>query len=303
LRYTGSVNRFLWKVVIPFLLCLYVIFVLLENHYFRFNHNAYAIAEKKLTLLRSFKSVDGIILGGSNAFYGLSAFSLSQLTGQRWANLALIAEGYSDENYWEFISSSLTNEQRLNLSYVIYSSSTPFSSKIRDRTSLDLGGKQKLSYRPQYSLASYLKRLLGYSYTQPIPNNYGDFNFANYDCNYLASDGAQSFDYMTENDLTWWISKQVNQMQLLFPNAAIFVELPNALHSEDFDYASMDKMVAILRKSLQEHQRNSQGLIYFTTQDSYPTASLMCNDSWHANKFGRVWRTKALSSKMDVRRP
>ena len=143
LQYTGSGNKILWYFVVPFLIFFYIIFLFWADSDFKYHNTASLVAEKKRVSLASIESVGGIILGGSNAFYGLRASTLSQFSELRWANLALPAEGYSDENYWNFISGSLSNEQRLEVSNVIYSSATPFSSRFRDSKSLDLGGKKK----------------------------------------------------------------------------------------------------------------------------------------------------------------
>ena len=298
MRYTANGSKFFWYFWLPFLLCFYIAFLFLEHNYF-YNNNSYEIAKKKAASLQSIDDLNGIILGGSNAFYGLSASSLSQLSGQQWFNLALIAEGYSDENYWDFVAKSLTNEQRLNISHVIYSSATPVSGGIRESSSLDLGGKQKLSFRPQYSLASYIKRLLIPPLLHPMPDNFGDFRFDSYDCDYVVAEGILSFNYLTEVDLIWWITKQVNHIQSMFPNAKILLQVPNALHADGFNYAELDEVLAILSAVLQKNQQDWKTLIYHSAQDPYPAVNLMCNDSWHANKFGRDWRTTAISSISD----
>ena len=298
MQYTGNVNKFLWYFVIPFLLCFYIIFVFIENNYL-LKSNAYEITEHKMASLRSTDTITGIILGGSNALYGLSASTLSQLSEQQWFNLALIAEGYSDENYWNFVHKSLTNEQRLEISHVIYSSSTPLSGSLREEGLIDLGGNQKLSFRPQYSLASYIKQLLMPSLSHPMPDNYGDFSFDDYDCYNVSVKGQKFFSYLPEDDLIWWISKQINKIKLLFPNATILIELPNAFQANNFDYVPMEEMVSILNTTIEKYKQDSHASIYFSIQDPYPEANLMCNDSWHANKFGRNWRTGTVLSKTD----
>lgn len=101
-----------------------------------------------------------LLLGGSNVAYSLSASQLSESTKFSWFNIGLSSEAFNDENYWNFVSSTLNDKQRSDVELVVYSGMAFSRSgylSSRDNDNRDTWGNRKLSYVPNTSLASRLK--------------------------------------------------------------------------------------------------------------------------------------------------
>jgi len=298
MRYTASANRFLWYLFIPFLVIFYISFIFWSDRNYS-NNPVQEVINNKQQDVNSLASIDGIILGGSNAWYGISAKSLSTLSNLTWVNLTLLSEGYSDINYANFISNSLSDVKRLDVSFVVYSSSTSSRSIAQRRsTSINLVGKRKISYKPQRALASYMKSFLGYSehVEYPETDEYGDFDFSNYDCKPLVLEPspANSRDYLDEADLRIWTPKQLARISELFPNATIIITVPNGFNKKETNNDARSNVIKSLEIILLEHQSSGKRPVYLINQEPYPSSDLMCNDDWHVNEDGREWRTNML---------
>ena len=213
MRYTASANNFLWYLFIPFLVIFYISFIFWSDRNYS-NNPIQEVINKKQQAVNSLASIDGIILGGSNAQFGISAISLNTLSNLTWMNLAIPAEGYSDINYFNFISNSLSYVKRLDVSFVVYSSATFLSKSPRKDTSINLVGKKKISYKPQRALASYMKSALGYNKKSeyPIANEYSDLDFSEHDCGTLPSEPFSPRNYLNEVDLRIWTPVQLTRI-------------------------------------------------------------------------------------------
>ena len=102
MQYTGNANRFLWYFLIPSLIIFYFSYIFWSDKNY-VNKPVYEAINNKQQALKSLDRIDGVILGGSNAWWGISAKSLSLYSDMTWANLAIPAEGYTDKNYESLI--------------------------------------------------------------------------------------------------------------------------------------------------------------------------------------------------------
>tara|TARA_B100000482_G_C12591543_1_gene291723 strand:- start:745 stop:1662 length:918 start_codon:yes stop_codon:yes gene_type:complete len=297
MRYTASANSFLWYLFIPFLVIFYISFIFWSDRNYS-NNPIQEVVNKKQQAVNSLASIDGIILGGSNAQFGISAIYLNTLSNLTWMNLAIPAEGYSDINYFNFISNSLSDVKRLDVSFVVYSSTTFLSKSPRKDTSLNLVGKKKISYKPQRSLASYMKSALGYNKKSefPIANEYGDFDFSEYDCDTPSSTPLISRNYLNEVDLRIWTPVQLTRISELFPNAKIIITVPNGFNNnkKEPNYDARSNLLKVLKVVLLKHESIGKRSAYLISQKPYPSSDLMCGDYWHPNEDGREWRTNEL---------
>ena len=271
---------------------------MISDHYFLdINNNSHkAMIEQKMQLFSSTQSLDGVILGGSNALFSLSAGSLSKFTNLQWANMAIPFEGFSSQNYFEFLSNSLSNKTRLGVSYILYSSATSLrANELRFTSTRDIYGKKKLSLIPQRSLGSYIKYFLQPKKSSPIPRSdiNGDFAFQKYRCTEIVN-AVPPYKLMNSSDSVLWITHHLIQITKLFPNAAIIVEIPNGFTEYPTGDTSLKHFAELVKKEILEYAKKESKSIYLTLQHPYPNGNLMCNDSWHANDLGRRWRTKSL---------
>lgn len=299
MRYTASANNFLWYLFIPFLVIFYISFILWSDRNY-LNSPLQETINKKRQAVNSLASLDGVILGGSNAQFGISAKSLSTLSNLTWSNLAIPAEGYSDINYANFISNTLSDVKRLDVSFVIYSSASWVSKGPRKDTSKNLVGKTKISYKPQRALASYMKSALGYNKNHtlhagfPIANEYGDFDFSDYDCSIVTAWNRRN--YLNEVDVRIWTLEQLTRISELFPNAKIIITVPNGFNKskKETSYDARSNLLKVLKVVLLKHERSGKRSVYLISQKPYPSSDLMCRNYWHSNEDGREWRTNEL---------
>ena len=304
MRYMASVNRFFWYLFMPIIIIFYISFVI-WSYTDHANSSLAKLVDNKKQAVNSITSLDGIILGGSNAHYGISAISLNKLSNLTWMNFAIPGEGYSDKNYLNFITKSLREDQRLNISFVVYSSAAFVRKNLRQEiSSLDLVGRNKINYKPQRALASYLKSALGYNYYEELQyqiiNEYGDLDFSNYKCNFLA-ESSYSRNFLNEEDLNIWTPAQLMRLSTLFPNAKIILSIPDGFNgdSEDPNVDARGNLLKTVEGLLRKNNESGNISFYLTSERSFPSSDLMCDDSWHPNEEGRSWRTEQLFQFID----
>lgn len=297
MRYTGSANNFLWYLFMPFLVIFYIGFIFWSDHNYS-NNSIKEVINNKQQAVNSLMSIDGIILGGSNAQFGISATSLNTLTNLTWMNLGIPAEGFSDINYANFISNSLSDAKRLDVSLVVYSSTTLVSKSVRKETSMDTVGKKKISFKPQRSLASYMKSFLGYNNENEftLANKYGDLDFSEFDCGIFISDPLISRNYLNEVELRMWASEQFKRISELFPNAKIVITVPNGFNKNIKEPNNDERsyLIRVLKDVSLKQKFSGKNSIHIISQKPYPSSNLMCGDNWHPNEEGREWRTNEL---------
>lgn len=299
MRFTASVNKLIWYFVVPFLLIFYLFFLFWSDHSYT-NKPVYESVKNKQQIIKSLEGYEGVILGGSNIWWGLSAKSLTTLTNITWVNLATPAESYSDVNYANFISDTLSYSNRKDISFVIYSSSNFTDANRYNKrkvTTTDQYGKNKLSYKPQRSFASYLKEFLGYTKYRPYPleNKYGDFGFSDYPCDTYKPTPLAPRDYMTINDLSMWLPGQLDRISGLFPNAKIILNIPNGFNGDKIWPNNDARSILIGKiKEILSNQVSADERFSLISQKPYPSSDLMCSDDYHANHNGREWHTKEL---------
>jgi len=304
LQYTGNVNRFLWYFLIPILIIFYISYVLWSDKNY-VNRPVYEAVKNKQQALKNLDHIDGVILGGSNAWWGISAKSLSFYSDMTWANLAIPAEGYTDKNYESFLLETLSHKKRQDISIVIYSASTLVRNDFmkRKKVNTNLYGKNQISYKPQRSLASNVKDLMGLTSYRPYPveNKYGDFGFADYPCGTFKANPHNPREYLNENHLFTWTSEQLDRISYLFPNATIFIYIPNGFNEQIIEKNDhlREALITKLQDLLVIRESNETDAVHLLSQEPYQSSDLMCADDWHANNEGRAWHTEELYQLID----
>ncbi len=299
MQYTGNVNRFLWFFLIPILIVFYISFIFWSDNNF-VNKPVYEAIKEKQQALKNLDRIDGVILGGSSAWWGISAKFLSSYSDMTWANLAIPAEGYTDKNYEIFLLETLSLRKRQDVSFVVYSASTLVRNDFmkRKRVNTNLYGKNQVTYKPQRSLASYVKDLMGFTGFRPyqVENKYGDFGFANYPCGSFKANPYNPREYLNENDIPLWTSNQLERISFLFPNATVFIYIPNGFNDQILEKNNhrRENLIIKLQDFLFKRESNEEGSVYLLSQKPYQSSDLMCADDWHANDAGRAWRTEEL---------
>ena len=298
--YMGSVNRLIFWVLIPLTLIFYVTFRAFEWQSWD-DGGRQLIAEQHAINLSNRDDVDCLILGGSNAVFGLSAEQISNESNLTCYNLSLANEGYSDDAYFNFIRNLPI--ERTEIKSVIYSSVYPLASQpfilrlehnqnqtsIRGEIGFQLVGR---------SLASYMKNVLQgkplFQYVQyPAPTSSGDFNFDEYD----GCTSEELRDHWTpvtlDEDFKQWLGNNLMTVRNLFPNANISFVLPSKLGRNMGEVA-----FATFSDSLQSEVVMQSA--NYIEQSPFSDVSVLCDATHHGNSIGRTIRTSELLMLLDI---
>lgn len=288
-------NKFFLRIASFLVLIIYVPYLLFD-HFSQPQFDQQTALEKAQNVLNI--KPDSLILGGSNAFYSLGAKYLSEHTEFNWLNLALNYEGFSDENYWKYITKSLTASQREQIENVVYSSVRPMragSVKRREQINdIDTFGIRSLNFIPNRSLGSRIKSWLispKKQFTYDTSTLFGDLIFTGNRCN------NPEFDtFSRELDptiLNKWVSSQVDTILKLFPNAKVFFVLPSEFYDTSYNKTEDETSFLIILRIIKSFQ-TSKTKIELIKQPRFPNENLTCDVQHHANSEGRVWRTDNL---------
>ena len=298
--YTGKGNKFIFWVLIPILFTSYIGLRFIE-WYSLTGKNRNVIAEKHLSNVSALDNLNCIVIGGSNAIFGISAEQISNQMNLKCYNLSLSSEGFSDGAYWEFIENSLKEKNR-EITHVFYSSLRPLNKAVnlierkanRDN-GVGIDGNEGFQLIGR-SVASYIKQFFTDGeinfddHKYPNPNKWGDFVFDGYDqCNStnLVSNLRPIQDLPL---LSAWTSSQLSQMTSQFPNAAIYFILPSIFRNKNFDNVTFERVVDTLEEVIKDSDIQTQK-VTLINQPPFDEERLLCDAGHHANENGRYVRT------------
>lgn len=298
--YTGSVNRFIFWVLIPLFFILYVTFRVFEWQSWD-DGGRQLIAEEHAINLSNRDDVDCLILGGSNSVFSLSAEQMSNESNLTCYNLSLLNEGYSDGAYFNFIRNLPI--ERTEIKSIIYSSvyplaSQPFKERLEhNQHQTSIRGENDFKFVGR-SLASYLMNVLQGKplpqYRQfPAPTSSGDFNFDEYDGCTSEELGGHWTPVTLDEDFKQWLGNNLIAVRNLFPNANISFVLPSILGRNMREGA-----FATFSDSLQSEVVMQSA--NYIEQSLFSDTSVICDSTVHANSIGRTIRTSELLLLLDI---
>lgn len=301
--FTASGNRFIQWIAIPAVFLAYAGYLAVDRDdvFKRNRQEIYAAKLERLT--HEERKVTGLILGGSNAYFSLSAKMLSEADGENWYNFALLNEAYSEANYRRAIEGVFAgDDDRLAVKRVIYSSLLPLraasiSDFVNERNDLDLrgGSLSIVQLRPQMPLYLFARtRLAGGTDAstefESMPDRWGDLDFATEHCK------AEVLRHESRREdpvaVLGFFDETSRYLKAEFPNAEIFVVVPSDYISDATAYAAWSAALEALRA-----QRDTQPytLIF---QPPIPDSKDLCSLTHHTNAIGREWRTRDLIARM-----
>lgn len=289
-----------------FICILYLLFLFFDylewNHGERKNH-----INGHIKNLSHFENdINAIILGGSNSAFSISSEILSDITNQKWYNLSLPNEGYSDKNYREFIDLNLSRRTKDGIHTIVYST-LKFSRKNhlinRESYNGNLYGYTNSPLKPNQSILSYIQKLFlrgsfwgGFSYSEP--SIYGDFDFSTLKCN---PDLNQYFFMENIEKASETLLEDIIFLNKTFPNARVIIEFPTELYEisnfiniKEYFKKIGERTLYKIKKT--DHKNNSE--IFFVETSRYADKSYICDATHHANPKGREWRTLTLIDKI-----
>lgn len=240
----------------------------------------------------------GVLLGGSNVVYSLSAIQLNKETKFKWFNFGLSSEAFTDKNYWRFIKENIESKKRDEVEVVVYSSIAFLVSgylKSREQEVIGLYGDRPMRNLPNFSLASRIKSRIQNGNNAPIPyyplpKEAGDFNFDLKECipNYRAVFDRELDLIKVEK----WLVAQVNSMKNLFQNAQIIIVIPSEYYGISYDERTANQLNNGITMIVNERLGSSIKLLI---QKPLKTRDITCDAKHHTNSAGREIRTQDLA--------
>ncbi len=296
----ASANRLINIGLIPLVAMAYALFLCIDHNR---NVNT-ADIKHHIQDIQNGRSVDGLVFGGSNAFYSLSAESLSYYTGMKWYNAAMDSEGVTGARIIQDLSTLI---DRTKVQYVVYSSILPYTDGKFTSYRLD----QKVNgegIKPNRSLFTYMKNgsdiaHLRNSTIRNARSGFGDIVFNKIECDFTTNNRLFTTNkhlhlIHEREEIDTTVGSLVDKAIYFasnFPNASILIVLPSGYYGEPisddlmFDQALQTKFYSALSG---RHSQNS--MVKIIVQSPYASITQVCDSPWHANEDGRAWRTENL---------
>ena len=297
--YTGNVNKLLWYTIIPALIIFYFLFRVWVFVNFD-DGDRTKIANTHISKLQSLKVLNGLILGGSNSYFSLSAKQIENEMNESWYNLSILNQGYSDENYWKFIDLALSEKQKEMVATVIYSSFTPMRKEtftLRNNIKYGIEGDKSFRLTGNKSIASYIGNLIldkddDQSF---LPNAYGDMIFENYKCEINHKINRLNVDSNTNTyQIKAWLNVELKTILNTFPNAKILFVIPAEYHSKKFKLTNSYKTHNIIENEIINFSKKTDRSITLINKIYFLNKNMICDNFHHANKEGRYWLTSSI---------
>jgi hypothetical protein len=302
-----SANRFISTAVIPLVILAYGVFLLIDHGHNRAFELAITgslqrdhiqtdqISTEHIQNIQKIGSIDGLLFGGSNAAYSLSAGFLRYYTGMKWYNASLNAELGTIKRHKNFIQDLSAGIDRTKVRYVAYSSYIPYEKKVaRFESSANRG----ITIKPKISILGYIRhhrfRNSDQRGNEDKRDGFGDKVFENVNCRFPA-DNPVSHQREDVDISAEFLADYAIFFASLFPNASILVVLPSeyygALSFDDsiFEQALRTKFYSIL--NARSFKDTNMKIIF---QPPYTSIKQVCDEQYHANEDGRLWRTRNL---------
>ena len=299
---TVNANRLINIGAIPLVAVAYAVFLCIDHNR---NVNT-ADIKHHIQDIQNGGGVGGFVFGGSNAFYSLSAESLTYYTGMKWYNAAMDSEGVTGARIIQDLSTFI---DRTKVQYVVYSSILPYT----DGGLTSYGVGQKVNGEGIKPNRSFFTRifnnikygndiaLLRNSEIRTARNGFGDIVFNKIECDFttnnrLFTNNKHLHLIHEREEIDTTVQSLVDKAIYFasnFPNASILIVLPSGYYGESFAVSFDQELRTKFYSALSErHSQNS--MVKIIVQPPYASITQVCDSPWHANEDGRVWRTQNL---------
>jgi hypothetical protein len=282
-----NANRFINMGAIPLVIVAYAVFLWIDH-----NLNDDPKIKVHMQNIENIGGVDGLVFGGSNAIYSLSAESLSYFTGVKWYNASLRGELHNVKRYKNFIKDFSARIDRMKVGYVVYSSFLPYQIGGIAEVKSDKSEKKIKGLKPKKSVLAYIND----RNKDPVLNSYGDLVF---DDRVKCVPGARSPHEREDIDIAVdFLVDMAIFFTSVFPYASIQIVLPSEYYEVSFDDSIFEQTLRTKFYGFlpEKYLTNSTMKIIF--QPPYSSIAQVCFTDGHANEDGRLWRTRNLVESM-----
>ena len=300
-----NVNRFISVGAIPLALVAYAAFIWMDHAQSARDQYEWRRVKVHMQNVKSGRSVDALVFGGSNAIYSLSAEYLSSDMRLNWYNASMPNELGSINEYKNFVRELSARMDRTKVRYVVYSSLLPYqmgeiAAQARAKGEGIKPRGSVLSYIVQFISRPAQDSSLGDIVFEGQRNSFGDIVFESVKCVYTTYTRHQREE---EDVSAHFLVDKVIFFTSVFPNAEILIVLP----SEHYGVASFDDSVfeENLRAKFNDLLRQKYHfgeMVKIIFQPPYSSITQVCDYQSHANEDGRVWRTRNLIESIRLNR-
>jgi hypothetical protein len=283
-----SANRFINICAIPLVIVAYAVFLCIDHN----RHLNIAYIKHHIQDIQNSGGVDGLVFGGSNGFYSLSAETLSYYTGMKWYNASMDNEVLTGMRVIQDFS---TRIDRTKVKYVVYSSVLPYWELTNYTVDKKVKGE---GIKPNRSILAYINNggNIPYSRNSEIRNGFGDIVFDRIKCDFTADNHMRLIQERKEIGIS--LESLVDKgiyFASMFPNASILIVLPSGYYGGlIFDDSMFDQALRTKFYSVLSGKYFQNSMVKIIVQPPYASITQVCDSPWHANKDGRAWRTQNL---------
>ena len=285
--YTDKGKRKVFNLFILLILFIYIVYLFLDNQIYLNNSLEKSLVSSHKTNIEN-KNIQykGLILGGSNSAFGISAKNISQNFGINFINVSLSGEGYNLKNYDHFIQALLKKNIENNFDYVLYSSIKFFNSPPHTNSKKNLYGRHSNILFPSESILQRIySQLTGTALNLSNSfelDKYGDIK----EYNNLCTGEVEKIDLVIREDLLLnYFTQRAAMLRKYFNNQRIFFLIPPTFTDLSLSKEFKQKLILELRNfdiNVIEEKRINEIKFY-------------CNSPYHLNKIGRKIRTENLN--------
>jgi hypothetical protein len=292
-----NANRFINTAVIPLVILAYGVFLLIDHGH---RNPVDAASRDHIQSIQKIGRIDGLLFGGSNSKYSLSAEALSYSMGTNWYNASVMGEFGNSERYKNFIRDLSAFIDRTKVRYVVYSTIAPYHTGIIAwYKSRDLGK----GIKPKISVLRYTRHHLFRDSSQrnrsdsdfPQPNRFGDAVFENENCDFTTKSVVKHQREDEDISVEFLVDYAIF-LASLFPNASILIVLPSEYYDGalSFDDSLFEQTLRTKFYSVLDAKYSKNTIIKIIFQTPYSSITQVCDLPFHANEDGRRWRTRNL---------
>lgn len=291
-------DKYPW--IVGILVLVYAGWVVTSAQLAQATHLGWSHHNQKVALLNHEPDPTGLIFGGSNASFSLSAEELSSLSGDTWFNASLMNEGFSFENQTEFVRDVARSVDPDTVTTVVLSSIRHVQGGRTDNlftTNIQRDGEPiPPLWLPYSSLAGLVVDPLGMPYETLVTDSGDLVHSATRECR--PGNRARPIEWADNARIDDMLVTWLPLLGSNFPNASVAVTIPGQFLVEPAPAEETSAYVARLTDRIGRWQRAHPGVvsapISVIVEPNVYDRSLVCSTSHHLNEKGRTARTAAL---------
>jgi hypothetical protein len=289
-----NANRFINMGAIPLVVVAYAVFLWIDHN----DNDPYWEPKVHIKNIKNIGRVDGLVFGGSNAVYSLSAESLSYFTGVKWYNASVRGELDNVERHKNFIKDFSAGLDRTKVRYVVYSSHLPY--EIGEIAAFKYSEKKinLAAIKPKKSVLQYVRQYIENMNEIPQRNSYGDLVFDDRaKCNFSETRATTHVREDIDIAVDFLVDMAIF-FTSVFPNASIQIVFPSEYYGLSFDDSIFEQTLRTKFYGFLREKYLTNSIVKIVFQPQYPSIEQVCYTGAHANEDGRLWRTRNLIESM-----